>query len=66
MIAKVIKGKIVEQRIEGRIYLGIEPCGQAEEEAKITFDLETRNGIFAPFLGKTVKVTIEEIKEKRN
>ena len=64
MMLKVIKGKIVEQPIEDRIFLCIEPCGQPEDEAKIREDLETINGLFSPFLNKTAKITIEEIEEE--
>ncbi len=57
MKPKICIGKIVEQKFDDKLYLCL-AMPRKPEEANMSFSIES---IFKQFVGKTVKITIEEI-----
>jgi len=59
MEPKVCEGKVIELELNGKVFLALD-MPREPEKAKMSFPIDS---IFSPFLGKIVKITIEEIKE---
>ena len=55
----VCEGKIIELELKDKVFLALD-MPRKPEEAKMSFPIDS---IFSPFLGKIVKITIEEIKK---
>ena len=53
------EGKIIELELDEEVCLALD-MPRKPEEAKMSFTIDS---IFRPFLGKMVKITIEETKE---
>lgn len=55
----VFEGRVIELRLNGEILLALD-MPRKPEKAKTSFLIDS---IFHSFLGKKVKITVEEIKE---